>query len=165
MSDLAHLALVGTSAAPTAAAPVAADDAVIAANELAALKADSSWVAKHLGGSHETKDQVERLTQRMHAKPAGSVQLGAGDAQAQRNEIADFMRDHSNHGLSAAHIEEIRSGRGNSPEIYAEAERLRRSLVNDPKFVDAYMKNDHEARRTMLLLDIIRTNGVRLENR
>jgi hypothetical protein len=177
MSDLAHLALVGTSGAPPAAIPrtgglsgsrppaavpaAAPSDAEVAAGELAALKANPDWVSKHLQGSAETRAELEKLVERMHARPAGSVQLGAGDAQAQRNQVADYMAEAAV-GLSPAHIQEIRDGTPNSPEIYEAAMRMKRALMADSAWIKKYMDNDFEARRTLTLISIIEANGVRL---
>jgi hypothetical protein len=141
--------------------PGAASDAQIAANELAARKADPAWVAKHLQGSAETRAEVEKLVERMHAKPGGTTQTGAGDAQVQRNQIADYLAEAAV-GLSPAHIQEIRDGTPNSAATYDEAMRMKRGLLADPAWVKKYMDNDYSARRQMLLLNIIEANGVAL---
>jgi hypothetical protein len=143
--------------------PGASPDAAAAHTELEALKANPEWVKRHLSGDHTTKAEVEKLVERMHARPAGSVQVGAASLQEQRNEVADFLAE-TGPGLAPEHIQEIREGRANSPEIYRQAISLKRSLMADPAWVAKYMANDYEARRTMTLINIIESNPVALRS-
>ena len=129
--------------------------------ELASLKNDAAWVAKHLAGSEETKKQVADLCEQMSRPAAGSVISGNPSIEAQRNQMADYLAEFGP-GLSPGVIEQIRTGYAETPATYAEAMSLKRTLLNDPAFVKKYMDGDHEARRKMTLLAIIQCNGVRL---
>jgi hypothetical protein len=153
--DLAHLALVGTSAATS---PADANRTAASA-QLERLKADPEFVKRHLSGDHATKAEIEKLCTIIAAPREGTTLQGGPTAEAQRADAADFMAANG-HGLSPQHIAEIRNGTPNSPEIYAEAMRLKKSLMGDPAWRAKYFNNDHETRRTMLLINIIESNPV-----
>jgi hypothetical protein len=140
MTEIAAVDLGLQSAEPNAPAT----DADRVAQELAQLKADSEFVRRHVQGSHETADQINKLIERMHRPAPGSVTFAA-----------DI-------GLSAAHIEEIRRNDRVSQEIYAEAARMRAALMRDPAWSQKFFNNDHEARRTSWLLSSILSRPVAL---
>ncbi len=129
--------------------------------ELEGLKQDSTWVAKHLAGSEETKQQVLRLAEEMTRLPEGSLISGNPTLDQQRNHMADYFAEFGP-GLSAGVIEEVRQGTPNPAGIYQEAMTLKRSLLADPAWVQKYMAGDHDARRKLTLINIIEANGVRL---
>jgi hypothetical protein len=138
-------------------------DADRARVELETLKASPEFVKQHLGGSHETRDQIEKLVQRIHTPPPGSVTFGAASLEQQRNQVADDLAE-TGPGLSEAHVIEIRLGLPNSPEIYREALSKKEALMRDPIWTASYLRGEFEAQRTIMLLNIIISNPVKLES-
>jgi hypothetical protein len=121
---------------------------------------NKEWTAKHLGGSHETKAQVEALAARMAAPPAGWPMHGGPTLEAQRAEMADHLAL-SDLALSAGVIKQVRTGEGETAAVDAQASRMKRALIADPEFREKYFRGDHEARQKLVLLDIVISSPVK----
>jgi hypothetical protein len=134
-------------------------DAAAARIELTALMENKDWSAKHLSGSHETKAQVEALAARIAARPAGWTMHGGATLETQRSEMADHLAQ-SDLALSAAVIKQVRNGEGETAATHAEAARMKRGLLADREFRDAYLRGDFEARQKLTLLDIVISSPV-----
>jgi hypothetical protein len=132
--------------------------------QIAALKADPEWVKRHCAGDHETADQMRQLHERAYAPTPGVTQYSGPTIEQQRSQMANHYAD-LGPGLPAGVVEEIRRGSVNSPAIYAEAASTKAALIRDPAFVKRYMDNETAARKQMLLLDVMLSGRVSLENK
>jgi hypothetical protein len=133
-------------------------DAALA--QIEALKQNPDWVEKHLGGSHETRAELQKLHEVAFQPAPGSTISGAPTLEAQWNETAHQLSLEGN--LSAAVIEEIRAGKPAGAEEYRLAVGRKNARMSDPSWVAKYLNNGADERREMLLLNSIISRGVRL---
>jgi hypothetical protein len=166
MSD-ASTAATGAAGSPgdlsylTRGTPVPPTAQEAARAKIEALKANPEWVKRHVAGSHETKEEMRLLHEQMHALPAGTIISGAPSIEQQRNEIADWLAENG-HGLDAEVIDQVRHGIPESAEVHQEAASLKKSLMADPEFCRKLMNDDHDAKRKMLLINIILSGPIAL---
>jgi hypothetical protein len=159
MSDSATDLGLPASAVPyVAPALIPPDHRAAAEARIAALKADPAWIAKHLSGSHETKEELRLLHEQAYSPPAGMVSHGGPTLEAQRNAEADSLANNST--VSPAVIDEIRSGRPVSALEYQLAVAKKNALFRDPAWRARYFAEDHEARRQKDLIDVILSSRV-----
>jgi hypothetical protein len=161
MTDSAiDLGLPAPAPAPATTVPVAPTTADQARATLEQRKADPEFVKRYLSGDHVARAEMKALHETMCAQPAGTVNVGGISLQAQLNDQADNLAVTSD--VSAAVIEEVRSGRPATVEEYRLALGKKHALFNDPGWRARYFAGDHEAGRQKTLLDIILSKRVAL---
>jgi hypothetical protein len=154
----------GTSApAPGAAADLMTPPQTVAEQARATLeahKADPEWTRKYLAGDHEARAEMLRLTEAMHAPVHGQISIGGPSPEYQRNDQAEHLA--ATGDLPPAVVEQIRRGDPVSADEYRMAVGRKRALIGDPGFREKYMRGDADARRQMLLLDVILSSSIKL---
>jgi outer membrane biogenesis lipoprotein LolB len=141
-----------------AGAPTTAEQAQARIEQLKA-GADPDWLKRHVDGSLETRNELERLHEIIHRQPAGAVVTDPTVEQA-RSETADHLSATAD--LPPAVIEQIRTGTPVSQTEYQLAKNRKSALMSDPAWVAKYMANGHEERRTMMLLNVILSSPIKL---
>jgi hypothetical protein len=156
------LGLPGASAPhfPGTPAPTLPNHADDARMTLEARKADGEWTKRYLAGGHEERAEFLRLTEQMHAQPAGAINVGGPSLEAQNADQADWLAE--NIDVSAAVIEQVRSGRPVTADEYRMATARKNALFGDPAWREKYFRGDAEARRQKVLLDVILSSRVAL---
>lgn len=142
----------------SAAADLALTPADEAVAKIAALKADPSWVQKHLSGDHETAAELRQLHELAFSPAPSSIISGAPTVEAQWAETAAHLALAGD--LSAGVIEEIKQGKPAGAEEYRLAVGRKNARMSDPAWRARYLNNGAEERREMLLLNSIISRGV-----
>lgn len=158
MSDAAAVDL-GLASGTPAPQPTGPDQARAF---LEARKADPDWVKKHIAGDHEARAEFERLTQMMHALPAGTTITGGPSIEQQRNQQADWLADQ---GEDPAIVEQVRKGTPELADVYMQAVGMKRSLLSDPAWRARYNAGGHAEQQQLRRLNVIISNPIKLENK
>ena len=127
---------------------------------IAELKADPSFVKRHLSGDHETREHLARLHEFAYAPAPGSITMGGPTPEAQRAEQADHLGTLSD--LSADVLDHVRQGAAVSQDEYRMAVAKKELLFGDAEWRAKYFAGNYEAKQQKLLLDVILSSPIKL---
>jgi hypothetical protein len=150
--------------APAPAAPPATP--AEAATRLTALKADPKWTSALLAGGpaqtrefhslHELVAKGDSIDQAMSGVlPAGIIRDGA---QVEMTGTAEMLREL---GIRDDIIREALQGPTETKAWYDETARWKKDAMSKPEWVKRLMSGDVEARRHLMLANIILTGGIK----
>jgi hypothetical protein len=162
------------AAAATETLGMTSPSAAEAAARLDVLTANPEWTAKMLGGSGPQVKEFQELVAAKMAAPAGDridkiingtiertgfeVATEEGQQISTQDQVqsAAWLREA---GISDGAIREVLEGRQFTREEYEASKRLSASRYGNADWVSKLLAGDHDARRELILMNIIKVNG------
>jgi hypothetical protein len=129
--------------------------------ELADLKANGDFVREYLAGKPEAVAKMRAAIEKVHA-PNGVVVVN-GNPQALNARAVDSLATFAD--LSPDVQAQMHDGRPVSEFEYTAAVRRRSQLLNDQNWRERYMAGDRDARRELVLVNVILGSKLALEKR
>jgi hypothetical protein len=157
MSEIGASALLGGDAAG-GAGPALPSTPEAAAEQIATLKADPSFVRKYLAGDSDARARMSSLHE-IASRPTGIATTG--DLPRNSERMVDSVSEFA--GLGVDVEAQMRADTPVSPAEYKAAVHRRAQLLSDRAWTEKYLAGDQRARREMMLTSIILASKVTLD--